>query len=116
MLRHLQHAPGKNIIFVGLLDRQVDAANRETFEPQTEGSKTSRELPGIVDQVVTMSRFVWDQQAGWIHVFDKAGTPALCCQGGNAWGLPAKDRSGLLELIEKPDLGALIARLNHGAT
>ncbi|MFN3644623.1 MAG: hypothetical protein ACK4TB_17070 [Gemmobacter sp.] len=34
----------------------------------------------------------------------------LVCKSGNPWGLPAKDRSGRLDVTEPPDLGALIAK------
>jgi hypothetical protein len=45
-LTHLQHARGKNVIFVAILDERLDDFNRKVFVPQIEGSKTSFELPG----------------------------------------------------------------------
>jgi len=54
-LTHLQHTRGKNIWFVGILDEKIDDFNRCFFQPQIEGSKTALELPGIVDQVITMT-------------------------------------------------------------
>ncbi|MCK5751056.1 MAG: ATP-binding protein, partial [Oricola sp.] len=54
-LTHLQHTRGKNIWFVGILDEKLDDFNRRYFQPQIDGSKTGLELPGIVDQVVTMA-------------------------------------------------------------
>jgi hypothetical protein len=39
-LTHLQHARGKNIWFVGILDEKLDDFNRRFFQPQIEGSKT----------------------------------------------------------------------------
>ena len=51
----LQYIRGRNVWFVGLLDAKRDDFNREFFEPQIEGAKTGLELPGIVDQVVTMT-------------------------------------------------------------
>ena len=53
LLKHLQHAPGRTVIFVGVLERVVDEFNREHWQPQMEGGKAGRELPGIVDQVMT---------------------------------------------------------------
>jgi hypothetical protein len=54
-LTHLQHARGRNVIFVGILDERTDDFNRKVFAPQIDGSKTGNELPGIVDQVITMA-------------------------------------------------------------
>src|SRR5262249_13452666 len=53
-LQHLQHARGKNVIFVGILERTVDEFNVASWQLQMEGSRTGRELPGIVDEIVTM--------------------------------------------------------------
>jgi hypothetical protein len=39
---------------------------------------------------------------------------AFICQQQNPWGYPAKDRSGRLELIEAPDLGAVMRKIREG--
>ena len=62
-LTHLQHTRGKNVWFVGILDEKLDDFNRKVFVPQIDGSKTGLELPGIVDQVITMAEIKGD---GWI--------------------------------------------------
>ena len=115
LLKHLQHAPGKSTIFVGILERVVDEFNRETWQPQMEGGKAGRELPGIVDQVLSMSLFEPEEQ-GWRHEPAKGQVRRLVCRAGNPWGLPAKDRSGRLDLTEPPDLGALLAKINRTST
>jgi hypothetical protein len=112
MLRHIQHAKGKNVIFVGGLERKIDEFNRETFEPQAEGGKTGAELPFIVDQIITMSDFDYDDTNGWSHNFGKGKVRAFCCLSPNAWGLPGGDRSGNLGIIEEPHLGRLIEKIN----
>ena len=61
-LTHLQHARGKNVVFVAILDERLDDYNRKVFVPQIEGSKTSLELPGIVDEVVTLAEIKADPQ------------------------------------------------------
>jgi hypothetical protein len=53
-LNQLQHARGMNVIFVGILERVTDEFSMSTWQLQMEGAKTSRELPGIVDQIITM--------------------------------------------------------------
>ena len=103
-LTNLQHCP-KDIILVGILDTEKDELNRIQHTPQVEGSKTGRELPGIFDQVVTLTMLAGD---------DGAQYRAFVCRQDNQWGYPAKDRSGRLEQIEPPDLGALIKKIRNG--
>ncbi|MFN4282407.1 MAG: ATP-binding protein [Alphaproteobacteria bacterium] len=111
LLKHLQHAPGKTVIFVGILERVTDEFNRTTWQPQMEGGKAGRELPGIVDQVITMSLFAADGD-GWRHEPERGEVRRLVCRAGNPFGLPAKDRSGRLDITEPPDLGALLSKIN----
>lgn len=111
LLKHLQHAPGKTVIFVGILERVTDDMNRTTWQPQMEGGRAARELPGIVDQVVTLSLFAEDGE-GWRHDPDRGAIRRLVCQAGNPFALPAKDRSGRLDVTEPPDLAALLAKIN----
>jgi hypothetical protein len=100
-LTHLQHARGKNVVFVAILDERLDDFNRKVFVPQIEGSKTSLELPGIVDEVVTLAE---------IKAEDGSSYRAFVTHTVNPYGFPAKDRSGRLDLLEPPHLGALIAK------
>lgn len=104
-LIHMQHVKSKNVWFVGILDRKQDEFNRWFWQPQIEGSKTGLELPGIVDQVITMAELT-----------PAEGQPyrAFVCNAPNQWGFPAKDRSGTLEQIEPPHLGELMAKIARG--
>lgn len=111
LLKHLQHAQAKTVIFVGILERVTDEFNRTTWQPQMEGGKAGRELPGIVDQVITMSLFARDGD-GWRHEPERGEDRRLVCRAGNPFGLPAKDRSGRLDVTEPPDLGALLSKIN----
>ena len=43
---------------------------------------------------------------------EKATERRLVCTAGNPYGLPAKDRSGRLDMTEPPDLGRLLAKIN----
>ena len=54
-LTHLQHTRAKSVWLVGILDERLDDFNRRYFVPQIDGSKTGLELPGIVDEVITMA-------------------------------------------------------------
>lgn len=111
LLKHLQHAQAKTVIFVGILERVTDEFNRTTWQPQMEGGKAGRELPGIVDQVITMSLFAADGD-GWRHEPERGEVRRLVCRAGNPFALPAKDRSGRLDVTEPPDLGALLSKIN----
>ena len=111
-LKHLQHAQGKTVIFVGVLEKVTDEFNVATWQPQMEGSKAGRELPGIVDQVISMHLFSRDAEGNWL-LDEKAAERRLVCRSGNAFGLPAKDRSGRLDITEAPDLGALLSKINR---
>lgn len=102
-LSHLQHTRGKNIWLVGILDEKLDDYNRKVFTPQIDGSKTGLELPGIVDQVITMSEMQAD--GGTFY-------RAFINHTINPFGFPAKDRSGRLELMEEPHLGRLMQKIN----
>ena len=101
-LTQLQHARGMSVIFVGILEKVVDDFNVATWQLQMEGARTGRELPGIVDQIVTMQ---------WVDFGDGKPARAFVCTAPNPWGYPAKDRAGRLEQIEEPHLGKLIAKL-----
>jgi hypothetical protein len=113
-LKHLQHARGRTVIFVGVLEKVTDEFGATTWQPQMEGTKAGRELPGIVDQVVSMQLFGRDAKGDWT-LDETSAERRLVCRSGNPWGLPAKDRSGRLDTTEAPDLGALIAKIDGRA-
>lgn len=100
----LQHS-SKSIIVVGILDKEKDEFNRINWTPQIEGAKTTRELPGIFDQILTLQNFITED-----------GRPyrAFVTSQQNPWDYPAKDRSGCLDMQEPPHLGKLIAKIEKG--
>ena len=112
LLKHLQHAPGRTVIMVGILERVTDEFGRISWQPQMEGGKAGRELPGIVDQVVSMALFSRDAQGALVHDPERGTERRLVCRTANAFGLPAKDRSGRLDETEPPDLAALLRKIN----
>jgi hypothetical protein len=101
-LHHLQSARGKNVILVGALETVTDDYGRTEHRLQAEGQRIAREILGIVDIVVTMNFIDFD---------DGKPTRAFVCTSPNPWHFPGKDRSGKLEMVEPPDLGALIAKI-----
>jgi hypothetical protein len=89
---------------VGILDKRLDDFNRPYFTLQIEGAKTGLELPGIVDEVVTMAE---------LKTEDGKPYRAFICQTLNPFGYPAKDRSGRLDAIEEPHLGRLMEKIRR---
>ena len=67
-LLHLQQARAANVVLLGILETVVDDFNKAEHRLQLEGAKTGRELPGVVDQVVTMN---------WVD-FDGVPTRSVC--------------------------------------
>jgi len=73
-LNQLQHARGRSVCFVAVLEKKIDDLNIATWQPQIEGSKTGRELPAIVDQIITMQ---------WIDFGDRKPVRAFVCTNPN---------------------------------
>jgi AAA domain len=103
-LMHLQQARAVNVVFVGILETIIDDFNRTEHRLQMEGSRTSRELPAIVDQIVSMH---------WVDFGDDTPTRTFVCTSPNPWQYPAKDRSGRLDQLEPPHLGKLFDKLTR---
>lgn len=102
-LTQLQHAGPKAVVLVCILESVKDEFGRLTYELQIDGQKIGRELPGIVDEVITMALVKPDPDAEEARYF--------VCRTDNPAKYPAKDRSGRLDLLEPPHLGALLAKL-----
>jgi hypothetical protein len=90
------------VILVAILETVKDDFGRIEHRIQLEGEKTGRELPGIVDEIISYQ---------FIDFGDGKPARAFVCTQPNQWCYPAKDRSGRLDLFEEPNLGKLIAKL-----
>ncbi len=119
-LTHLQHVRDKHVVFVAILDEKVDEFNKRYYALQLEGSKTASELPGVIDEVVTLAFLQPEAPADGAPV--EAGKTverakpfrAFVTHTDNPWGYPAKDRSGRLDEVEEPNLAKLIAKCAAG--
>jgi hypothetical protein len=100
-LTQLQHARGMNVVLLAILDSVKDDFGRMNWEAQIAGAAIGRQMPGIIDQVVTMN---------FVDFGDGKPVRAFVTKTGNPWGFPAKDRSGRLDEVEPPHLGNLIAK------
>jgi AAA domain len=103
-LLHLQQARAANVVLLGILETVVDDFNHTEHRLQLEGARTGRELPGIVDQIITMN---------WLNFGDGTLTRTFVCTAPSEWRYPAKDRSGRLEQFEEPHLGNLFQKLTR---
>ena len=106
-LNQFQHIPDKDVVFVGLLDQKTDDFNKTSWAPQIEGSKTTIELPGILDEVISMVPY--KDESGELE-------RKFVCTTLNRGGFPAKDRSGKLSEFEEADLGKLFQKIKSPST
>jgi AAA domain len=82
-LNALQRVRRMNVVFVAILESVKDDFGRVEHRIQLEGEKTGRELPGIVDEIITMN---------FIDFGDGKPVRAFTCAQPSQF--PAKDRSG----------------------
>ena len=106
-MTQLQHVQKQNVWMVGILDKTTDDFNRTLWAPQIEGSGTINALPGIFDQLISMVEITPPEGGEKYRAF--------VCHTLNQWGYPAKDRSSVLDAVEPPDLGKLMAKIRDTA-
>lgn len=109
-LDQLQHARSWHVVLLCLLDPGVDAYGRPTWSLQMDGKATPAAMLGIVDVIATLNNVMFSEPApGGVGTVE---TPVRCfvTNQANPYGFPAGDRSGRLDPIEPPNLGALIAK------
>ena len=106
-LMHLQQARDVNVVFLGVLETVVDDFNHTEHRLQFEGTRTGRELPAVIDEVITYH---------WVDFGDGVPVRSFICTAPNKWNYPAKDRSGKLDQFEPPDLGKLLSKLTKPRT
>lgn len=102
LLSRLQRGRTRNIIMTCVLERVVDNLGTATWDLQIEGARTGRELPAIIDELIIMN---------FVDFGDGKPARAFITGQPNPWNYPSKDRSGRLDLYERPDLGALLDKL-----
>lgn len=100
----LQHQP-KNIIMSCVLQEKEDDFKRTFWQLCLEGQQSKDKIPAIFDIMMTLAWVDFGEEHGKQRVF--------VTQEGNDLGFPAKDRSGLLEAYEAPDLGLIINKIQN---
>lgn len=104
-LTTIQHIQDKSTIVAAILNEETDELRNTTYSLQIDGGKAKAELPGIFDNIATLT-----------ILKDEAGNDqrVLICTGINPWGYLAKDRSGALDTVEPPDLAHIISKSSAG--
>jgi hypothetical protein len=100
----LQQARAVDLVLLGILEAATNDFGKTEHRLQMEGNRTSRELPAVVDQIITMQ---------WVKFGEDAPIRAFVCTSPNPWHYPAKDRSGRLDQVEQPHLGKLFDKLTR---
>jgi hypothetical protein len=98
--QQIQHARARTIILVTILEKIVDDHGVPTWQIQLEGQRARRELPAILDVIISMT---------WVTFNDGKARRAFVCQSDT---YPVKDRSGRLAPFEEPNLEKLLVKLS----
>jgi hypothetical protein len=93
-----------NVVFTCLPRAEKDADGVRYFAPAIKGGEAKDLLTSFFDLVFYYTKFS-----------DNNGNPYRALVTDEIRQMPAKDRSGCLDLIEAPDLGAIRAKIIAGA-
>lgn len=100
VIRSFRDIPGRHVYMSAKLEKTQDEMGRVLYSPSMPGNKTGQMLPYFFDEVLALRV----EKDG-----DGNTQRALMCDSDGLW--LAKDRSGLLEMWESPDLGAIIRKI-----
>jgi len=100
IIRAFRDLPGRNVYMSAKLEKQQDEMGRVLYSPSMPGNKTGQSLPYFFDEVLAL-RVEKDAEGSVQRV--------LMCDSDGLW--LAKDRSGLLDMWEQADLGAIIRKI-----
>ena len=89
-----------HVLLIAKLDKGQDELGRITYSPGMPGQKLAQSLPYFFDEVLALR--IEKNAEGVLR-------RELLCQPDSLW--LAKDRSGRLDRLEPPDLGALIKKI-----
>jgi hypothetical protein len=95
LIRAFRDLPDRHVYFSAKMEKSTDEVGTVSYAPSLPGNKFAQQLPYFFDEVFALRI--------------EGGHRALLTQTDGLWS--AKDRSGLLDLWEKPDLGAVIRKI-----
>jgi phage nucleotide-binding protein len=101
MLRAFRDIPGRHVLFIAQLEKvKDDLAGAMLYGPGMPGQKLGQSIPYLTDIVMAL-RLEKDAEGNLVRW--------LQTQPDSQWS--AKDRSGLLDMWEQADLGAIIRKI-----
>jgi phage nucleotide-binding protein len=100
IIRAFRDLPGRNVLMTAKLEKQQDEMGRVLYSPSMPGNKIGQALPYFFDEVLAL-RVEKDAEGSVQRI--------LMCDSDGLW--LAKDRSGLLDMWEQADLGAIIRKI-----
>lgn len=100
IIRIFRDLPNRHVYFSAKLEKSNDEMGHVLYSPAMPGNKTGQALPYFFDEVLALRV---EKNA------EDHSQRALMCDSDGLW--LAKDRSGMLDRWEAPDLGAIIAKI-----
>lgn len=100
VIRSFRDLPNRHVYFSAKMEKAQDETGAMLFSPSMPGKTLTQSLPFFFDEVFAL-------RVGR----DDKGEPMrmLMCRPDGLW--TAKDRAGVLDMWEAPDLGAIIAKI-----
>lgn len=100
LIRAFRDIPNKHVYMSAKLEKSQDEMGRILYAPSMPGNRAGQALPYFFDEVLAMR--VEKNTDGELVRYLQTSTDGL-------WN--AKDRSGMLEMWEEPDLGMIIEKI-----
>jgi phage nucleotide-binding protein len=100
LIRSFRDLPGRHVLMTAKLEKSQDEMGRMLYNPSMPGKTLTQGLPYFFDEMFAL-RVERDAEG--------VAQRALLCQPDGLWY--AKDRSGVLDTWESPDLGAIIQKI-----
>jgi hypothetical protein len=98
LIRAFRDLPERHVYFSAKMEKSADELGSVSYAPSLPGNKFAQQLPYFFDEVFALR-------------IESYGRALLTATDG-LWS--AKDRSGRLETLEPPDLGAIIKKIQGG--
>lgn len=100
VIRAFRDLPNRHVYMTAKLEKATDEQGRILYAPSMPGNKTGQSLPYFFDEVFAL-RVEKDAEGNAVR--------ALMTTTDGLWS--AKDRSGVLDAWEAPDLGAIVRKI-----
>jgi hypothetical protein len=109
-IRHMQRVSNKNLIMCCIFESKTDDYQRLSWDLQTEGAGTARELPGIVDAVIMLD-FNYGENGEILKYENSELQRVFRTNRDNPYGYAFKSRGGRLNPIEPANIAIIIKKM-----